>query len=248
MCEFVLEIAGKRIGVVCHFEETRQYCEGYLGEAGPVDFTVSITIDDVYAEHVKSKEEAKAEGRPFVRTPPPLLEPLAVYRKIATRLLEDDILLFHGSAICVDGEGYLFTAVSGTGKSTHTRLWREVFGDRAVMINDDKPLLKVEGDRVLICGTPWNGKHRLGSSIMVPLKGLCILTRGTQNSIEPISMSEVLPILVQQSFRPATAGAIPAVLELIRKIVDRAELYRLACNMDPEAATVAFEGMNRKEK
>lgn len=70
------------------------------------------------------------------------LETLAVYRKIVTRLVFSDILLIHGSAIAVDGKAYLFTAPSGTGKSTHTRMWREYFKDRAVMVNDDKPLNK----------------------------------------------------------------------------------------------------------
>ena len=116
------------------------------------------------------------------------------------------------------------------------------------MINDDKPLLRVEEDKVYICGTPWNGKHRLGNNIMVPLKGLCILTRGEENRIEPVTFKEVLPMLVQQSHRPKTPGAIPAVLELLKKITDRTGLYRLACNMDPEAALVAYNGMNRKEQ
>lgn len=70
------------------------------------------------------------------------LETLAVYRKIVTRLVFSDILLIHGSAIAVDGKAYLFTAPSGTGKSTHTRMCREYFKDRAVMVNDDKPLNK----------------------------------------------------------------------------------------------------------
>lgn len=52
------------------------------------------------------------------------------YRKIAEKLVQYDVMLFHGSAVAVDGIGYLFTAKSGTGKSTHTRLWREYFGDR----------------------------------------------------------------------------------------------------------------------
>ena len=247
MGEFVLSLAGRRIRVGCRFLRTYNFCRDYLAEDGDVDFSVAVDLETVYAEHIRSREEAKAEGRPFVATPSPVLEGLAVYRQIANRLVDYDTLLFHGSAIAVDGEGYLFTALSGTGKSTHTRRWREAFGDRAVMINDDKPLLRVDGDKVYVCGTPWNGKHRLGENIMVPLKGLCILTRAEENHIEPITFQQALPILVQQSHRPPDPAAVPKVLELLRKIAERTGLYRLGCNMDPEAAVVAYNGMNRKE-
>jgi serine kinase of HPr protein (carbohydrate metabolism regulator) len=170
-----------------------------------------------------------------------------LYRKLAEQLLAFDTLLFHGSAISVDGEAYLFTAASGTGKSTHTTLWRQTFGDRAVMVNDDKPLLRMVDGKVYVCGTPWNGKHNLGTKITVPLKGLCILERAKQNSIQPITLTEVLPLLMQQSFRPRNPASVHRVLELLNKLSESTGLYRLGCNMDPEAATVAYQGMNRKE-
>lgn len=72
-----------------------------------------------------------------------MLEETAVYRKIADKMVDYDTFVFHGSVIAVEGQAYLFTAKSGTGKSTHTRLWREMLGDKAVMVNDDKPMLRV---------------------------------------------------------------------------------------------------------
>jgi hypothetical protein len=142
----------------------------------------------------------------------------------------------------------LFTAASGTGKSTHTRLWREHFGDRAVMVNDDKPLLRIEDGKVTVCGSPWNGKHALGTNTMVPLKGLCILTRARENSIEPLSPAEAFPLLLQQTHRVKDAQGTLKVLELLNKLSNSTGLYRLGCNMDPEAAVVAYNGMNGKEK
>jgi hypothetical protein len=173
------------------------------------------------------------------------LETLAVYRKICTELLKRDTLLFHGSVIAVDGEGYLFTAKSGTGKSTHTSLWRQEFGERAEMINDDKPLLKIAGDTVLVCGTPWNGKHRLGCNKIVPLKAICILERDTDNHIHRISAQEALPMLFQQSFRTGEPVGMVRLLDLLETIMSRTKIYRLGCNMNPEAARVAFEGMQK---
>lgn len=143
-----------------------------------IEFSVQICPSDISFEKEKSAHEDEIEGIPVRQFSDKYLETLAVYRKIARKLLEFDTLLFHGSVVAVDGTGYLFTAKSGTGKSTHTRLWRQLFGSRAVMANDDKPLLKITDNGVIAYGTPWNGKHRLGSNISIPLRAICILGRG----------------------------------------------------------------------
>ena len=245
MFDFTLALAGLRVGVSSQFERTIEFCQGYLTE-GPVDFSVEISAADIRAEHFKAVAEAELEGYEFQKIPPPFLERLAVYRKIADRMPEFNTILFHGSAISVDGEGYLFTALSGTGKSTHTRLWREYFGDRAVMVNDDKPLLRIEENRVLVCGSPWNGKHQLGTNLVVPLKGLCVLTRAEENVIEPLSPLEAYPLLLQQTHRPKEPASMAMVLALLNQLSNRTGLYRLGCNMNPEAAVVAYNGMKGK--
>lgn len=101
-----------------------------------------------------SDEEIEREDQSGVSSSNGMLESLAVYRKISEIMVEHDTFLFHCSAVALDGQAYLFTAPSGTGKSTHTRLWREVFGERAVMVNDDKPLIQVREDAIYVCGTP----------------------------------------------------------------------------------------------
>ena len=206
-------------------------------------FFVSVSEEDIELERRKSRKEALLEGMPVIQWKDEYLETLAVYRKIATGLLEYDRLLFHGSAIAVDGEGYLFTAKSGTGKSTHTRLWRELFRDRAVMVNDDKPILKITKDKVFVCGTPWDGKHHLSSNIIVPLKAVCILKRDVENHIEAVSVQEAYPILLQQSFRPPEAEKMMKTMNLVRQLAEKVKLYSLRCNMEPEAARVSYEGM-----
>ena len=118
-----------------------------------------------------------------------------------------------------------------------------MLGERAVMVNDDKPLISVTGDAVLVHGTPYNGKHRLSTDISVPLKALCVLQRAEQNSIRRISKSEAFPMLMQQVYRPADSAALAQTLDLISALADRVPLYRLGANMDPEAARVAYEGM-----
>ena len=174
------------------------------------------------------------------------LEELAIYRQIAEQAPERGVLLFHGSAVAVDGQTYLFTAKSGTGKSTHTRLWRQRFGDRALMVNDDKPLLRFTETEVLVCGTPWNGKHHLSAPVQLPLKALCVLTRDTTNHIEPLEAREAFPTLYQQCYHPQSPGAMARTLALLGQLTEQAGLYHLGCNMDPEAAEISYNGMQEE--
>ena len=245
--EFTITLAGKKILISPLFDATRDFCKDYLAE-GKADFTVTVSPEDIVFEREKSAMEDAMENLPIHHYSDEYLETLAVYRKIANQILSHETLLFHGSAIAVDGEGYLFTAQSGTGKSTHTRLWRRMLGSRAVMVNDDKPLLRFKDDCVWVCGTPWNGKHRLGTNTMVPLKGISIIERGEKDVITPLSPEEALPMLMQQSHRPSDPCDMIKMLGLLDRLMQNVKFYRLQCTMDPNAAVVAYEGMKGKEK
>ena len=242
MSRFNVKMAGKVIGVTSLHEQVMEYCRDYLTDEDP-DFSFSITQEDIEYERDRSARDDESEGRPVHNYSDGYLEELAVYRKIAEKMPDFDTFLFHGSAIAVDGETYLFTAKSGTGKSTHTRLWRKYFGDRAVMVNDDKPLLRVGNSRTEVCGTPYCGKHNLGSNIILPLKAVCILTRAQENSIRKVSISEVRPLILQQSYRPADPLQLMKTLDLIDKMAENTAIYILGCNMDISAAEPAYNGM-----
>ena len=200
---------------------------------------------DIEYERERNIRAAELEGRHPYDATDSYLEELAVYRKISERMIDYDTFLFHGSCVAVDGHGYLFTAKSGTGKSTHTRLWREYLGDRAVMVNDDKPLIRADGKSITVFGTPYNGKHNLGANISVPLKAVCILERSTENHIEPVTPGQAYAMLLQQTYRPADPLLMKKTLTLIDRLAGGVELYRLSCNMDIEAARVAYETMKK---
>lgn len=271
MKNFTIRLAGQYFTICPVCDYIREYCKDYIvadvtGQSGIADgdteYTSSgvgdittesvtrirITQSDIDFEREKSAREDIKEGIPIRHFSDAYLETLAVYRKIADRLLSCNTLLFHGSVIAVDGEGYLFTAKSGTGKSTHTRLWREYFGERAVMVNDDKPLLRITDSGVTAYGTPWDGKHRLSTNTAVPLKGICILARNTTNHIEQAESHAVYPLIVQQTNRSLSADGMKQTLSLIDRMLNVVPVYRLGCNMDIEAARVAYEGMNRLKK
>jgi hypothetical protein len=244
MCEFIMQIAGRRVAVKCTFEQTRDFCKDYLAEDGPVDFSVQVLRDDVYAELERSKVEAELEGIPFVKFSAYDYEQSALYRKLAEKLLEYDTLLFHGSAISVDGEAYLFTATSGTGKSTHTGLWRQTFGDRAVMVNDDKPLLRMVDGQVYVCGTPWNGKENWGANISAPLRAVCFLERGAENAIRRAPEEEAIASLAQQLYLRGNRACVNLQLALMDGFVRSIPFYVLACNISKEAALLSFGTMS----
>lgn len=236
------EIANVVIEVNSIYKTVHEYCRDYKSDKTP-DFSIKITETDIDFERQKSFREDIAENRPCREFPDSYLEELAVYRKIADRMTDYNTILFHGSVVAVDEQGYLFTAKSGTGKSTHTRLWRELFGERAVMVNDDKPLIHIGKETITVYGTPYNGKHRLGCNISVPLKALCILGRSESNTIDSVTKYEVYPILIQQVYRPEAPEKLKKVLELVDLMAENTNLYRLKCNMDISSAEISYNKM-----
>ena len=198
------------------------------------DYSATITL----TENDYANETAKSNA------PVEYLENLAILRKIINvLLLEHKAILFHGSAIEYSGNGFLFTAPSGTGKSTHTALLKEYLGDKLSYVNDDKPIIKVTSSGVLIYGSAWNGKHRLGSNVCVPLKAVCILRRGVDNKIEKIDKSLAIKTLFEQTVGYKTEEQAIKLLEVLSSIVDGVDFYALYCNKDISAAKTSFEGM-----
>lgn len=247
MEQFTIRIAGYVVAVTSNFPYSRKNCDAYLCDDEP-EFAVELTPQDIAFERVIAEQERASEGLPEKVFGAPILERTALQRKIAEKLFEFNTLLFHGSVVAVDGAAYLFTARSGTGKSTHTRLWCEMLGERAIMVNDDKPFLQVRSDSIMVCGSPWNGKHCLGSNIDVPLRAICILERGEKNEISQISASEAVPMLLQQSNRPQRPQLLPKYLDLLENIANKVAFYRLKCNMDTEAAVISYQTMSGNVK
>ena len=170
---------------------------------------------------------------------------IALQRALLEAGIHHDIFLLHSSAVELDGRAYLFTGPSGAGKSTHARLWRELLGDRVRMIDDDKPLLRLENGGFTVYGTPWNGKHRLGDNISAPLAGICFPIQSPENRISPLSGATLFPRLLNQLHRPAGAAELHRLLELIRLLTDTVPLWDLECTISREAAELSFRTMTK---
>ena len=160
------------------------------------------------------------------------------------QLLKHGGFLLHSSAVVVDGKAYLFSAPCGTGKSTHTKLWLQVFKERAYILNDDKPALRLEDGTWYAYGTPWSGKHDLSANTRVPLAGICFLGRGNENVIRPFGGSKAVFAFLEQTARPPETALRTQLMDLLQKLMESVPVWQLKCNMDPQAAGVSYEAMS----
>ena len=141
---------------------------------------------------------------------------------------------------------YLFSASSGTGKSTHTRLWQSLFGEEARVFNDDKPALRYLDGRWLAYGTPWCGKDGININMKAPVAGICFLRRGGENSIRRLTALEATArILSQTMHRFYDAEYIDLLASHIDKLVREIPVYELCCLPDEDAARLSYETMRR---
>lgn len=205
----------------------------YGGEEEPA-FTAIVTAEDIEEERVKSEENDNF--------PDAYLESLALFRKLCNYLLDEgDGIVFHSSAVMVDGEAYLFTAPSGTGKSTHTHLWLKYLPG-ARIINDDKPALRIIDSRVYAFGTPWSGKTDENINIGVPVGGIAFLSRG-ENKIERVPGAAVLKAFMGQTVRPVSRELVSALFDVTDTVLSTVPVYKFSCDMSEDAVKTALEGM-----
>lgn len=226
-----ISIADLPIAIDNRYPYTEELCLSYRTERPPL-FTVR-------ASDAAIAEEREISGI----TAPPYLESTVVYREIARRLPQYDAMVFHGAVIALGGRAYAFTARSGTGKTTHLRLWLSEFGEEVHILNGDKPILRCMDGVWCAAGTPWRGKEKYGVNEILPLAGIVFLERGQENRISPLAAQEAFPQMYGQCFWPEDEAQLDRALSLTESVLESVPLYRLACNMAPEAAHVARAGI-----
>ena len=234
----IISLAGLVMEVKLRWKYTYDMCKNYLydGDEKPL-FTVFATNEELETENNKTP------GFSY-----DVLESTCVYRNICKELLKYDAILIHSAAISVDNEAYLFTANSGTGKTTHMNLWLDMFGDRAFIINGDKPIVRKTDEGIFVFGTPWCGKEGFNENIRVKLKSICILERAEKNKIRKTDKKDALTFLISQTSRPSEVENIDLMFKNLENIIENIPVYRLGCNMEKEACEVAYEEMSKQCK
>lgn len=160
------------------------------------------------------------------------------------QLMRYNGIMLHASAVAVDGKAYLFSGPSGTGKSTHTRLWQQAFGDRAQVFNDDKPALRRMDGKWYAYGTPWCGKDGINLNMRVPLAGICFLKQAKENSIARLTKKEaVYRVFSQTLHRFYRQENLDLMLTHVDKLVREVPVFELQNLPELAAARLSYETM-----
>ena len=233
----VYRIAEMNIAVDPRDARTAEYLRDYRCDSSEYDLAIRVTDEMIAYERSLNLE---IHGDP---TEDWLCEAVAILRVICDDIVKRGGFFLHCSCLRIDGQGVIFTAPSGTGKSTHAALWRRVFGDRVEMINDDKPLVREKDGDFVIYGTPWNGKHRIGSNISAPIRAVFFLEQAQENSTEPLDPFTALSLLLQQTVLPADRGNMTALLDMLGRLIERTPMFRLRCNISDDAALTSYRAL-----
>ena len=228
---FFVRLAELTVKIVHTHDAVRLHCRDYTVDSDRTPDIVAAT-----AQNLIEAEKASAD----FPCSDSYCEDICIYRDIAEKMPLFDRAVFHGAAVEVDGRGYIFTAPSGTGKTTHIRLWLEHFADRVQIINGDKPILRLDGDGVSVCSTPWAGKERMERNTEAPLKAITLIKRSTENKITKISPKEYFSELARQFYLPKNVEARLKTLDIIDKILSDVPIYLLECDISREAAELSF--------
>ena len=154
----------------------------------------------------------------------------------------------HGSCIVNSQKAYLFLGESGTGKSTHTRLWRE-FINGSTLLNDDSPIIATEPDGVWIYGSPWSGKTPCYKQEKYRLSGCVRLSQAPFNKIKKLSVLQAYAAL-HPSCPPEFAYdsvLYEGISESMNHILKEVPIYHLACLPDEDAARLSYTTLSRNE-
>lgn len=229
-----MKIAERIISISYRYDYTLRACEDYIVDSSCADFSAFCTNEDI-ADEVNNASEmlVSADYAEFI----------CLYRKIAEQLPKYGCLVMHGAAITYKESALLFAAPSGTGKSTHIRLWKDVFGNDVDIVNGDKPIMSINDNKINICGTPWAGKENWHKNRKAPLKVICILKQSKHNCIKRIYPQEYLPLMLNQVYLPKDINSLNLTLELFDKFVTRIPIYILECDISQDAVMVAYNAI-----
>lgn len=235
---FYIKIAKLLVQVNNHYDLIRQQCQPYLVEPHrEPDLVMEADEKEIafgkawFLQH-EHTEITDAESE-FSRAP------FSIYSKLPAF----GAMWLHSVLLEMDGEGYAITAPSGYGKSTQGQLWLKAFPDRARIINGDNPIVRKEGEGFVAYGTPFCGKEGYQVNIGVPLRGFCYLKHGEANSIRRLEPSLAFGQLMREYQGRFTPQNQEKYMELLQQFAEKVPVYVLTCNMDAEAAVVAYEGM-----
>lgn len=232
-----IRMADLSIQINYKYTYIERQCAGWLDESGrKPDIEVEVSDEEIETEYTEFAADGVTRG---------MCESVCIYRAIARKLIPFSAFVMHGAVIELDGKAYVFTAKSGVGKTTHTKLWLEYFKGRASYINGDKPIIRYQNGRWYAYGTAWMGKEKFGSPKYAPIQSVCFIERGIENEIRKIDDKEVVERLFHQLFLPEEPESLMQFMELIDGMVCEIPFFVLKCNISLAAVKVAYETLSK---
>lgn len=157
-----------------------------------------------------------------------------------------DTLMVHASVVAHDEGAYMFLGKSGTGKSTHSSLWLKNI-ENTYLLNDDNPVIRVEGDKVNIYGTPWSGKTPCYKNEVLPLNAVVRLSQAPYNEIKKLPMLQAYASLMPAcSCMRWDRRSTDALHKTVEKVISRVAGYHLECLPDADAAHTCHAAVYKK--
>ncbi len=232
--KYLYNIADFNILIEYNYKYTYKFLEKFLSkESLEPDVFINVTQGEL------EKELEIAEIKII-----DVVENSLILRKLATELLiNHSTVLFHASSVAYKNKAYLFTAPSGTGKSTHTAFLKSLLGDEITYINDDKPFIRLIDGKFYVYGSPWCGKHMLSNNIKAPLQAIVKINRSDENSVYSLNSTEALTLMLEQAYSYKDEISTTKLLDYINLIFKQAKLFKLNCTNSIESAKVSYNNI-----
>ncbi len=235
---FIIKIANLNVKINNKYEYTKNLCKDYIESTTNFDFEVETSLKEI-------ETEMKASNYQYTKD---YCESVCLYRNLCEKMIDYNRFLFHASVVEVNGTAYAFAASSGTGKSTHTDLWKEYFKEKATIINGDKPILEITPTNIIAYGTPWCGKEGINQNTSAPLKSICFLERGQKDEISPIDENTLIDKIIHQVIIPQNQTRITNLFNMLNTLIEKIPCYLLKATISQNAVLVAYNGMNKENE
>lgn len=211
-------------------------------ETDEVPTSQVITLGEKFSD-----DDYKKYNSLHPEVPVDVAEHIFLATELFRKILKYNAIMVHSSAIKYNDKCYLFSADSGVGKSTHTALWHKVYGDKVQIINDDKPIIRLENNKLIVYGSPFAGGTMKFQNDSAVLGAIVFLERSENNSIEELSPQKAMRYLFKETMRRIDKNKMNDSLNMINVILENCKFYKLKCNMDKSSAILSHDTIVKED-
>ena len=152
-------------------------------------------------------------------------------------------LMLHSSAISYNGKGILFSAPSGTGKSTQSSLWKQEFAEEVIIVNDDTPFIRNVNGTSYVYGCPWSGKTDINEQMKVPVFAVVSVKQGKENKIKELTATEGFFRIFNETKKPVESEMLDMAMDNVITFLSNVKVYELICRPEKEAVYALKESL-----